>query len=123
VVVPLEHQVDAVLDQQRFERDPELNVRPMASAVGIQRVMEEADLPLVPRLLQRILDPGELLGIHLVAVEDEEAHVPAVERVIALAAHVEPLVLGVARVVVVAERSVEGDPGRQAAPRTAARIS
>ena len=80
---------------------------------GVERVVEEADLPVRARRPELLLQPRELRLVHVVAVQREEARAALgrLERVVALAAHVEPGVEALIRVVVVAERRVELDSG------------
>src|SRR6185503_13680672 len=49
VVVPREDDVDAVLDEQRLERDAERHVGPVTAGVRVERMVEVADLPVLAR--------------------------------------------------------------------------
>ena len=113
VVVAGEHDVDAVLDEQRLEDDAQLDLRAVPAAVRIERMVEVADLPVIGRLLERVVEPRQLLRVHLVAVEHEEADVLLRVGVVPLAAHVEAGVQAVVGTVVVAERRVEDHARRQ----------
>src|SRR5581483_7545834 len=71
-------------------------------------MVEEANLPLRLRRPQILLEPRELLGIHVIAVQSEELDVTFLERVVAFAIHVEGLVQRLEfGIVMVAERSVK----------------
>ncbi len=76
-------------------------------------MMEKRDLPIRPCVLHFFLEPGELIRVHVVAVQREKAHVALLEAVIALAAHVEQLIVALIGVVVIAERCIELYPGIQ----------
>ena len=56
---------------------------------------------------QLVFEPLELRLIHVVAVEHEEPRAPLRECVVALAVHVEWLVVALRRIVVIAERRIE----------------
>jgi hypothetical protein len=81
----------------------------MATAVGVQRMMEVRDLPWITRLLQRLFDPRHLRAIHDVRIEDEEAHGALGKGVVALSGHVESSVRSPGRIVVVAKCRKEGN--------------
>ena len=74
-------------------------------------MVEVGDLPLRVRAGELVLEPALLVLIHVVAVEDKEAHILLLIGVEALAAHAEILVEALVRIVVIAERGVERDVG------------
>ena len=82
VVVSREHDVDAALGQQRFERHAQRHIRSVPAGVGVQRMVEVADFPRLLRLLQRAVDPRPLPRVELVAVERDEPHVLSDEGVV-----------------------------------------
>src|SRR5437868_2826962 len=69
--------------------------------------MEVSDLPFGIRFAQLVLDPIELRGIHVVAVENEKLDFALLERIVTLAVHVEWLVKNFVGVVVVPEAGIE----------------
>src|SRR5450631_2463081 len=75
-------------------------------------MVKKADFPTgVARALQLFLQPIQLLGIHVIAVQGEELHVALFKGVVSGAIHVEGFVEALdAGVVVVAQRGVEFDP-------------
>src|SRR5882672_1100621 len=79
-------------------------------------MMEVADLPVVARLLQHSIDPRALRRVQKIAVEHEEPDVALGICVVADAAHVEPRVSLLTRVVVVPERSIKADARLQQRP-------
>jgi hypothetical protein len=111
VLVPGEHDVHPVLDEQRFHLRAQVDFRTVPAAGGIQRVMEVGDLPPIVRGRELILEPLQLLLVHVVAVENEEAGVAFGVGVVAVTVHVERFVEPLRRVVVIAERGVEGNLG------------
>src|SRR5687768_2027413 len=71
-------------------------------------MVEEDDLPVGSACRQLLVEPFELLAVHIIAVDREEPHaVLWLEAVVLLAAHVERLVLDLPGVVVIAQRRVE----------------
>src|SRR5687768_1569101 len=71
-------------------------------------MMEERDLPVGTAGGELLVQPLELLGVDIVAVDREEANaVLGLEAVVLLVVHIEQLVLNLARIVVIAERRVE----------------
>ena len=72
--------------------------------------MEEADLPvLISGILQLLLQPGELLGVHVIAVEGEEADISFFKSVVTRSIHIENFVQALIRIVVIPQRRVEFD--------------
>src|ERR1700747_1878146 len=72
--------------------------------------MKEADLPvLISGILQLLLQPGELLGVHVIAVEGEEADISFFKSVVTRSVHIENLVQALVRIVVIPQRRVEFD--------------
>src|SRR5688572_1570278 len=77
-------------------------------------MVEEGDLPVRSACRKLLLQPLNLLRIHVIAVERKEADTRRerwLERVVPLAVHVEQLVHTLIRIVVVAQGRVELDPG------------
>src|SRR6185436_14261510 len=81
----------------------------MRATIGVERMMEITDLPLLRRALQRVLEPGQLLAIDLVAVEREEPDVLRRVAVVLIAVHVPERIFAVGGIVVIAERGIELD--------------
>src|SRR5688572_16895347 len=113
MLVPGKGDVKTVLQEQRFELLSQVDFRAVTPAGRIQRVVEERDLPVGTRGTQFFVEPLELLTRHVVAVEREQADTGTaklvlLERVEALAVHVETLVVNLIRVVVIAQGRVEG---------------
>ena len=113
VIVTLEHDVDAMLDEDRFQEDAQVDRRSVPVGIRVERVMEVADLPLLTRLGQRRRQPRDLLLVHEVGVQRKEPDVAAHVGVVALAVHVEVLVRQLPAIVVVADRCLESDAGRE----------
>ena len=66
VLVAREHDADAVPHEQRLEQHAQLDVRAVATAVGVERMVEVGDLPRLRRVSQRLVGPGELFRVHQV---------------------------------------------------------
>ena len=76
----------------------------------VQSVMEEADLPvLISGILQLLLQPGELLGVHVVAIEGEEADISFFKSVVTSSIHIENFVQALIWIVVIPQRRIEFD--------------
>ena len=103
MVVTGDDDIDPVLDEDWLEQHTQVDRRPVAAGIRVQRMMEVANLPILARVAQRRVNPGQLLRIQLRAVEGEEPDIPVRIRVIALTIHVEWLVRDVLWPVVVAE--------------------
>ena len=119
VVVPGERGAHAVPDEERLQDRPRFEGRAVGPAGRVQGVVEEGDLPVGARGRELLRQPVELRLVQVAGVEREEAHAPLghvrgsapglLERVVALASHVEGLVEAFGRVVVVAEHGTEDD--------------
>src|SRR6266849_7343221 len=76
--------------------------------------MEVADLPIPGAgVAQLRFQPGELLRVHVIAVQDEEAYVARLEGVVGRALHIEKLVKALVGIVVVVQCRIELDTGSQ----------
>ncbi len=113
VLVAREDDVHAVTDEERLDERTQIHLGSVTTARGVDRVVEEADLPRRLRRLELAREPLELLRVHVVAVEREELCRALHEGVIATAAHVKGREEALRRQVVVAERRVELDALRE----------
>ncbi len=77
VIVAGKHDVDAVSKEDRLEHDTKINRGAVPRGVRIQRMMEVTDLPRLFRVAESRLQPLQLFGIQLRAVENNEPHVVA----------------------------------------------
>ena len=123
MVVARKDDVDAIGDEQRLEQHTHVDRGTVCAAIRIQRMMEIADLPVLLRALQGVLEPGQFLLIDLVAVEREEPDVFRRVGVVPLARPCSTAGIDVDGIVMVAERGVELDARCRAALCTAARTS
>src|SRR4029453_10869289 len=74
VLVPREHNIYAVFQEQRLQYRAQLQIRTMPLARRIQWMVEEADLPFLPGIAQLLFQPRELRLVHVVAVEGEKPY-------------------------------------------------
>src|SRR5215831_5123538 len=107
VLVAREHQGDAVLFKDRLEARTEVLVRSVEFAIRIQGMVKEADFPGLVSAFELALDPSQLIGVHVSAIECEETRFDLLEAVIALAVHIERLVEALVGIIVIAQRSVK----------------
>ncbi len=65
--------------------------------------MKETYLPIAgSRILQLLLQPRQLFGVHVIAVERKEAHVAFLEGVVVRSVHVKKLVETLVRIIMIA---------------------
>jgi hypothetical protein len=103
VIVPGKYDVHSVLDKQRFDQRPQLNRGAMRFSRRIEWMMKETYLPIAgSRILQLLLQPRQLFGVHVIAVEREKAHVAFLEAVVVRSVHVKKLVETLVRIIVIA---------------------
>ena len=74
-------------------------------------MMEKTDLPAGSRIRKFLIEPLQLLGIEVVAVESEEVNIALLERIVLLAVHIEKFIEALIGIVMVPERSVKLDAG------------
>ena len=72
-------------------------------------MMEIADLPFCVRGLEFFSQPGQLLRVHVVAIQGKEGRVPAAKVVVPPAIHVEGLVEELTRAIVISKARIELD--------------
>ena len=113
VIVPGEHDVDVVSHEDRLQDDTQIDRRTMPGGVRVERMMEVTDLPWLPGVPERRLQPLHLLRIELRAVEHDETHVVAGVGVVALPVHVVQLVRHVVGPVMVAKARPKRHAGLQ----------
>ena len=70
-------------------------------------MVKKTNLPIRGGAFQFLLQPVDLFGIQVVAVEREKLNVALFERIVLLAVHIKALVKPLVRIVVIAERGVE----------------
>jgi hypothetical protein len=70
--------------------------------------VEKADLPLLARLPELLLEPLELRGIYTNSVQHKEPDVAILGDVVTLADQVKQLEAALARIVMIAQRVVKG---------------
>ena len=108
VLVAVEHDVHAVLHEDRLEDFSELDLG-TSPCRGIERVMKVGDLPVGSRCRQLLVQPLDLLRIHVIAVEHEEADVALLEGPVAVPSEIERLIELLVGIVVISQRRVEFD--------------
>jgi hypothetical protein len=110
VLVPREHDIYAVFQEQGLEYRPQLEIRTMPLARGIQWMMEETDLPFLPGIAQLLFQPLELRLIHVVAVEGKKPYsVFGLEVIVTLPIHVEQLIKPLVGTIVISQGGIELD--------------
>src|SRR6266446_3570626 len=92
VFVSRENYIHAISLENRQYLRPQIEIRTMRLSVRIERMVKIADLPLGLGVVQRVFQPVQLRGIHVVAVQHKKAYVTLLESVIALSTHVERFV-------------------------------
>src|SRR5262245_5602602 len=86
----------------------------MPLARGIERMMEEADLPVLCGIAQLLFQPCELWFIHVVAIKRKKPYsVLGLEAVVTLPIHVEQLVKPLVGIIVISQGGMEVDAGIQ----------
>src|SRR5438067_10420068 len=84
----------------------------MMAAIVIERMMKEANFPCSLRALQVLVEPIELLGVHVIAVQSKECDLGLAESIIPFATHVERFVESlVVGIIMISQRSVEFHSG------------
>src|SRR5258706_7339290 len=74
-------------------------------------MMKKADLPVGSRIGKFFIQPLQLFGIQIIAVEGEEANVAFLKGIVLLAIHAEEFIKALIGIVVITERGIELDAG------------
>src|ERR1043165_6052456 len=108
MLVAGEDGVDRVTLEKREHLRTQIDVSAVGASIVVQRMMEKTYLPFARGVLQVLVNPLELFGLHIIPVERNEGYGAVAKCIVASATHIqrlrEPLVVGI---VMVAQRRGE----------------